>query len=161
MLWQRVTLCLTLGGILDCFPRGHAVSQSSQRWTRVPVSGHPCQFFLSACFKENYSYPNGGMDVFTVASPGPRTRSGKYQDLRKDLPKKQIIVSLTWSMRSHLMLCQTLNCGGDLEDSHLPPLCPTALWKPTPWFPWVGIALTGVSSPGVSSILGPVLRSPS
>lgn len=46
-----------------------------------------------------------------------------------------------------------LNCGGDSEDGHPPPLFPPALWKPTPWFPRVGKLFLG-SPAQVSPVFG-------
>lgn len=49
--------------------------------------------------------------------------------------------------------------GVTLKTAPLPPLSHSAL-EAYPWFPWVRLALTGVSSPTVSSNPGPVLQSP-
>ena len=50
LLVHVVTLCLSFGGMPDCFPSGYTVLHSHWQYIRVPVPTHPHQHLLLSVF---------------------------------------------------------------------------------------------------------------
>lgn len=74
------------------FPRGFPLYSPLSGRRGSPLLDIPVNSSYLHALKESIADLVGVTGGLAVAPPGPRTLSGRYHDLRMDLPKEQIIV---------------------------------------------------------------------